>query len=46
LRGLRIKGVSLGTTQARLNLRALGEGWPEALLDVMAAAAKSIAAPT
>jgi transcription-repair coupling factor (superfamily II helicase) len=45
LRGLHAKGVSLGATQARLDLRALGEGWPEALLDVMAAAAGSLPSP-
>ncbi len=35
LRHFRAKGVSLGATQARIDLATLGEGWPETLLDVM-----------
>jgi transcription-repair coupling factor (superfamily II helicase) len=42
LRHLRIAGMRAGPTQARLDLKALSDGWPEALLDVLTAlAAKS-----
>ncbi len=40
LRGLKLKGLWTGPTQARLSLAALGDDWPEALLDVLEALAK------
>jgi transcription-repair coupling factor (superfamily II helicase) len=43
LSGLQVNGVSLGKTQVRLDLPALGEGWSEALLDVMGDLAASTA---
>jgi transcription-repair coupling factor (superfamily II helicase) len=35
LRGTSIKGVSVGATQARLDLAVLDDQWPEVLLDVL-----------
>ncbi len=46
LRHLELQGMRAGPAQARLDLEALGEGWPEALLDVMTALAKSAAGTT
>jgi transcription-repair coupling factor (superfamily II helicase) len=37
LRGLPVRGLWTGPTQARLRLEALGDDWPEALLDVLEA---------
>ncbi|MEX0785681.1 MAG: transcription-repair coupling factor, partial [Dehalococcoidia bacterium] len=39
LRHLKIKGLRAGPAQARLDLEALEESWPEALLDVLTALA-------
>ncbi len=39
LRDSKIKGLTAGPAQARLDLEALDDAWPEALLDVLTALA-------
>ncbi len=43
LRHLQMEWLWVGPTQARLNLTALAEGWPEALLDVLGVLADATA---
>ena len=43
LQRLSLKGLRAGPAQARLDLEALGEAWPEALLDVVTTLAETSA---